>query len=89
MNRLRGSCIGCTEESNDEDWRGALPHPGPLPQGEGELSSDSLTRRAVAVVQGFRGSMRESFAGNLTPALSPIGLRYAPSRRGRGGRRCV
>jgi hypothetical protein len=33
--------------------RKTLPHPGPLPLGEGESPSDGLIRRMVAVVQGF------------------------------------
>ena len=30
----------------------ALPHPGPLPLGEGESSSDGLKRRAIIPVPG-------------------------------------
>ncbi|HEX3626292.1 MAG TPA: hypothetical protein VH280_12795, partial [Verrucomicrobiae bacterium] len=48
--------------------RKTLPHPCPLPLGEGEWSSDGLIRRSIAAVQGFNA--RTGLWGNLTPALS-------------------
>jgi len=49
--------------------RTILPHPIPLPLGEGESSSDGLTRRTIIPVQGFNA--RKSFRRILTLTLSP------------------
>jgi len=49
--------------------RTILPHPCPLPLGEGESSSGGLTRGTITSVQG--SNARKSLGRILTPSLSP------------------
>src|SRR5215472_8745209 len=57
--------------------RSILPHPSPLPHGEGELSTDDLKQRTMAAIHGFnaRTFLEKSFRSFSGLHLGHIRLR--------------